>query len=170
MERYDTLKYVLEKEKVSVEGLARVLNLSKGFASKFLRILEEEGLLERDGRKYIVKNTAVTRTLKTFINTATLYEILMKNKRDWMESLGVYGSFASGKNKEDSDIDIWVKVSKHPGEKEVAEVERELSDELRKRVHILVLTPERLERLKRDDFIFYCELKHSVVIWGEGIE
>jgi len=63
-----------------------------------------------------------------------------------------------------------LKVSKHPGEKEIARIERELSDELGKRVHILVLTPERLERLKKDDFVFYCELKHSVVIWGEGIE
>jgi len=30
-ERFDTLRHVLEKEKVSVEELARELNLSKGF-------------------------------------------------------------------------------------------------------------------------------------------
>jgi len=169
-ERFDTLKCALEKEKVSVEELARELNLSKGFVSQFLRILEGEGLLRREGRKYVVKDTAITRTLKVFINTATIHEILMKHKKDWMESLGFYGSFASGKNKEDSDVDVWIKVSKHPGEKEIARIERELSDELGKRVHIIVLTPERLGRLKKDDFVFYCELKRSVVIWGEGIE
>jgi predicted nucleotidyltransferase len=168
--RFEMLEYILDKEKISVEESAKALNLSKGFTSQFLRVLEKEGLLRREGRKYIIDDSAVTRTLKTFINTALLYEILVKYRKNWMESLGVYGSFALGENKEDSDVDIWVKVSKHPGEREVARVERELSNELGKRAHILLLTQERLNRLKKDDFIFYCELKNSIVIWGEGIE
>ena len=169
-ERFNTLARALEKEIISVEELAGELNLSKGFISQYLRILEEEGVLKRDGRMYAVKDTAVTRALKVLINTLMLSEILIKHRKVWMEGLGFYGSFASGKNREDSDIDVWVRVTKHPGEKEIARFEREISEETGKIVHVLVLTPERLERLKKDDIIFYCELKNSVVVWGEGIE
>ena len=87
-----------------------------------------------------------------------------------MLSVGVYGSFARGENTEDSDLDIWIVVDSYPNEREVARVEKEISKETGKQTHLLILTREKIERLRKEDPVFYCELVNSFVIWGEGIE
>jgi len=84
---------------------------------------------------------------------------------------GIYGSCANGTNHEESDIDIWIKVDKHPGEAKVATVSNEIRKLLGRNVQILVLTPERIERLKKEDPIFYYSLVFgSIRLYGEGIE
>ncbi len=169
-ERVETLEFILEKEMVGVEELSTSLKRSKGFVSQFLRLLEEEGTLKKQKRKYFVLHEAPeVRAIKIMLNIIKLQKSLVKHRKEWMVSVGVYGSFSKGTNREDSDIDVWIRVEKRPGEREVAVIERELSEELGKPVHILILTPERIERLKKDDPIFYCELASSFVMWGEGV-
>ncbi|AGK61324.1 putative nucleotidyltransferase [Archaeoglobus sulfaticallidus PM70-1] len=169
-ERIETLEFILEREAVGVEEVATSLRRSKGFVSQFLRLLEEEGILRKQKRKYAVLHEAPeVRAIKIMLNITKLQTSLVKHREEWIVSLGVYGSFSKGENREDSDIDIWIRVDSHPGEKEVARIERELSNELGKRVHILILTPERIARLRENDPIFYCELANSFVMWGEGV-
>lgn len=169
-ERFETIKYVLDKSEIGVEEVFTALGLSKGFISQFLKLLDEEGVLKRENRKYVVNDTPIVRSMKIFINTASICPTLFENKKEWMKSVGLYGSFSRGTNNEDSDIDLWIKVAVHPGERMIATLERTLSDRLGRPVHILVLTPERLKRLKKEDTTFYNTLTHSLVLWGEGIE
>lgn len=169
-ERVETLEYILEKEVVGVEEVATSLKRSKGFVSQFLRLLEEEGILKKQKRKYAVLHEAPeVRAIKIMLNMIKLQTSLAKHRKEWMVSLGVYGSYSEGTNREDSDVDIWIRVEKHPGEKEVARVEKDISNELGKQVHILILTPERIARLRENDPIFYCELVNSFLMWGEGV-
>ncbi len=63
-----------------------------------------------------------------------------------------------------------MRVKEHPGEMEIARVEGKISRDAGRRANILVLTDERLERIRKEDPIFYCELRNSFVIWGEGFE
>lgn len=169
-ERAETLEYILEREVVGVEDVTSSLNRSKGFVSQFLRLLEEEGILRREKRKYVILHESPeVRAIKLMLNMIKLRSSLVKHRKEWMKSLGVYGSYSKGTNRENSDVDIWIRVEKYPEEKEVARVERELSDELGKHVHFLILTPERIERLREKDPVFYCELANSFVMWGDGI-
>jgi|Deesub1362A_J573_1020465.scaffolds.fasta_scaffold00187_10 predicted nucleotidyltransferase len=169
-ERTEVLQYILEKEVVGVEEIAKTLNRSKGFISQFFKLLEGEGILAKKDRKYaVLLNSPKVRSIKILLNIMSIYTVLIKYRTEWMDSLGIYGGFAKGTNRDDSDIDIWIRVTKHPGEKEVAKVEKNLTVEFGKPVHILILTPEKLERLKKEDQIFYCELSNSFVIWGDGI-
>lgn len=169
-ERVDTLSHILEKETVGVEETAKSLGRSKGFVSQFFSLLEEEEILKKSGRRYeVLHSLPIVKAIKTLLNVIKLYSVLIKHRRGWMESIGIYGSFARGENKEDSDVDVWIRVREHPGELEVASVEKSISIELGKQVHLLILTPEKIERLRKEDPVFYCELVNSIVIWGGGI-
>ncbi|WP_346297599.1 nucleotidyltransferase domain-containing protein [Geoglobus acetivorans] len=166
-ERVETLEFILEREVVGVEEVATSLKRSKGFVSQFLRLLEMEGVLKRQKRKYVVLHEAPeVRAIKIMLNITKLQTSLVKHRREWMVSLGVYGSYSKGTNREDSDIDIWIRVEKHPGEKEIARVEKDLAKEIGKPVHLLILTPEKIARIKENDPIFYCELVNSLCYMG----
>lgn len=169
-ERVETLTFILERENVGVEETAKLLGRSKGFVSQFFSLLEEEGILKKVGRKYRVLESPKVKALKILLNIARIADILEKNRKNWMLSVGVYGSFARGENTEDSDLDIWIVVDSYPNEREVARVEKEISKETGKQTHLLILTREKIERLRKEDPVFYCELVNSFVIWGEGIE
>jgi len=85
--------------------------------------------------------------------------------------VGVYGSWSNGSNNEDSDLDVWIKVRKHPSERKVATVSNDVRKILGKNVQILILTPERIDRLKKEDPIFYYSLIFgSMTLYGEAVE
>jgi predicted nucleotidyltransferase len=85
--------------------------------------------------------------------------------------LGLYGSWARGTNHQDSDLDVWIKADSLPPESELARLQRDLSLQAGSEVNLLVLTPEKLERLKRDDPPFYNSLvTNSVTLKGEPLE
>lgn len=99
-----------------------------------------------------------------------LSERLKGLKEDWMLGLGVYGSFASGENREDSDIDVWVFARKEELLKS-ARLKRKISELTDREVDLIVLTPSRLSRLQKEDPIFYYSLVYgSIVIWGERLD
>jgi len=84
---------------------------------------------------------------------------------------GVYGSWANGTNKEDSDVDVWVKIKERVGEELVAGVSRQLNKKMKSKVELLILDPEKIEVLKKEDPIFYYSLVFgSIVLHGEALE
>jgi len=85
--------------------------------------------------------------------------------------VGVYGSWASGTNKEDSDIDVWVKIKERIGEEVVAGISKQLNKKMKSKVELLILDPEKIEVLKKEDPIFYYSLVFgSIVLHGEALE
>jgi len=155
---------------IRVRELARQLKVSPAHISKTLKILRKRDVL-KDGK--VDMSNPYVKALKIFLNIKKLAE---KNVPDKLKSLGVagagvYGSWASGTNYEDSDLDIWVKAGKHPGEVRVASLLADLRKSVGSNVQILVLTPERLARLRKEDPIFYFSLVYgSMLIYGEAIE
>ncbi|MFA4702137.1 nucleotidyltransferase domain-containing protein [Pyrococcus kukulkanii] len=65
----------------------------------------------------------------------------------------MYGSFSRGENKEGSDVDIWIYTQEEDMIR-VAKFQRKLRDTLKREVDLLVLTPKKIERLKKEDPIF----------------
>jgi predicted nucleotidyltransferase len=85
--------------------------------------------------------------------------------------LGLYGSWARGTNHQDSDLDVWIRADSLPPESELARLQMILSLQADSEVNLLVLTPEKLERLKREDPPFYNSLVlNSITLKGEPIE
>ncbi|MBM3120505.1 MAG: winged helix-turn-helix transcriptional regulator [Chloroflexi bacterium] len=166
------LEYILSNptKNVGVRDIAKVLGLSPAHVSRTLKELRNNNIISDN-----VVNLAnpMVNSLKVFFNIKLVQEKDIINKLTTAEisGAGIYGSWANGTNHEDSDLDIWIKVRKHPGETKIASISGELRKALGRRVQILILTPERIKRLKDNDPAFYYSLVHSSInLWGETIE
>jgi len=171
-EKERTIDFILSNptREIRVRELARQLRVSPAHVSKTLKALRKHNVL-KDGK--VDLSNPYVKALKIFFNIKKLAE---KNIPDKLRLLGIagagiYGSWASGTNHEDSDLDIWIKVDKHPGEVRVASISVDLRKTVGSNVQILVLTPERLARLRKEDPLFYFSLVYgSMLIYGEAIE
>lgn len=166
------LEYILDNpsKPIKVRGLAKELKVSPAYVSRSLKLFGKLRII-RDGK--VDLSSPLTRALKTLVNIKRLVDNRVDEVLQKLGALGagVYGSWASGTNTEDSDVDIWIKTDKHPGELKVASVSAEIRSLLKKNVQILVLTPGRLEGLRASDPSFYYSLVFgSIVLYGEHIE
>lgn len=62
-----------------------------------------------------------------------------------------YGSWAKGMNRQYSDLDALFRAEVRPFENDLARLQRDLSLKTKSEVDLLVLTPEKLDRIKRED-------------------
>jgi predicted nucleotidyltransferase len=155
----------------------RVRELSKNFAvsvgsvSQFLSLLKENRILIRKGDVfYADTKSALTKALKIILNVGKIEFAVLKKVPGFL-GVGLYGSWANGTNKEDSDIDIWLKIKERIGEEVVAGVSRQLNNKVNRKVQLLVLDPDKIEFLKKEDPIFFYSLVFgSIVIYGEVLE
>lgn len=166
------LEYMLANpaKKVGVRELAKTLHLSPAHVSRTLSDFRADRLVDKGT---INLANPLVRSLKIFFNIRAIQDknIVKKLTAVKTNGVGIYGSWASGTNYEDSDLDIWIKVNKHPGEVKVASISGELRKALERQVQILVLTPERIKRMKDTDPLFYYSLVYgSMILWGEAIE
>ncbi len=171
-ERERIVKYLMDNptKNIRVRELAKALRISPAHVSRSLKLLRKDRVI-MDNKVNL--SNPYTRALKILFNVKKLVDTGITEifRRSGVSGAGVYGSWATGTNYEDSDLDIWIKVNKHPGEIKIATISAEIRKILRVNVQILVLTPERLERLKKDDPVFYYSLVFgSIVLYGEAVE
>jgi DNA-binding Lrp family transcriptional regulator len=171
-ERKRILEFILNNpgKKIKIRELARTLKLSPAYVSRTIKVLHKEGIIKENR---VNLNNPLIRAMKILINTERLIKanIISKVKALSPIGVGIYGSWANGTNCEDSDLDIWVRVKKHPGEVKIASLTSEIRGSVGTNVQVLVLTPEKVRRLKIEDPIFYYSLVFgSIVIYGEGLE
>lgn len=167
-ERVKILNEVFLRNEIGVTEIAKDTNTSKGLVSRFLKAMEKEDLLLRKGLKYYKKNTSLVKAIKVMLNLNILrWEEISPS---WADSAALYGSWASGTNTYASDIDIWIKTDKTPSTEELNQLYDELSNKTSSDVHILIITPEKLEDIKLNDPPFYNSLmKNSLILEGEPI-
>lgn len=82
-------------------------------------------------------------------------------------SMGVYGSFAAGKDTPESDIDMWIYSKNHIDAIALKNITRKLETDFKREVKLLVLTDKKIKDLKEKDPEFYFRLKLTSV--GEDI-
>lgn len=171
-ERERIIEFVLDNptRKTKVRELAKLLKISPAHVSRTLKILAEYNIIKNNELDLF---NPYVKGLKIFFNIKKLIDknVVRRLKKLEALSVGIYGSWAIGTNYEDSDLDIWIKVSRHPGEIKIAAISNEIRKTLKRNVQILILTPERIERLKKEDPIFYYSLVFgSIKLYGEAIE
>ncbi len=169
-EREKLLRYLLEhpQDRIRIREVARKLTLSPALVSNVVGMLKRRKVVREERISML---NPLTRELKTLFNVEKLMDYAMPGLKRTPSILGtgVYGSWAEGTNRPESDIDLWIKVKKKPGEDTVANIEGSLREKLKTDISILVLTPERIQDLRRKDKVFYYALAHSKLLWGEGI-
>jgi predicted nucleotidyltransferase len=168
-ERARVLSYVMFRSAFSVAEVSRATGVTKGLVSRYLRLLVEHGLVQKEGREYSPLDGAHSRAIKLLLNLERidLSTLSLGSAR----GLGLYGSWARGTNHQESDLDVWIKADSLPPESVLARLQKDLSQQADCEVNLLVLTPEKLERLKREDKPFYNSLvMSSVKLIGESLE
>ena len=168
-ERAEILRSVMFGSSSSVAEVSRATGVSKGLVSRYLHLLEMHGLLQKEGRKYSPRDSAHSRAIKLLLNLEKMD--LSALIPDSVKDLGIYGSWARGTNHQDSDLDVWIKADSLPPENELARLQRDLSLQTDSEVNLIVLTPDKLERLQIEDRPFYNSLMmNSVTLKGEPLE
>ena len=88
-----------------------------------------------------------------------------------MAGIGIFGSWAEGTNTYESDLDMWIMVDPYPSEHELARLQKDIRTMAGVEVNMLVLTDEKVERIKRTDLPFYNSLvRTSIILKGESID
>ncbi|MCK7515656.1 MAG: nucleotidyltransferase domain-containing protein [Desulfobacterales bacterium] len=168
-ERARVLRYVMFHSAFNVAEVSRATGVTKGLVSRYLRLLVVYGLLQKEGREYSPHDGAHSRAIKLLLNLERidLSALSLGSAR----GLGLYGSWARGTNRQESDLDVWIRADRLPPESDLARLHRDLSQQADCEVNLLVLTPEKLEMLKKEDKPFYNSLVlNSVTLKGEPIE
>jgi predicted nucleotidyltransferase len=153
-----------------VRAIARTLRISVSSVSVFFSLLNRLKILRRKGNDfYINVGSPETRAIKSLFNISKLNIAPLKNIPG-VEGIGLYGSWANGTDKEDSDIDIWVRVDKRPKEEIIAKISRQMNETMKRKVQLLMLDPEKSKALVERDPIFYYSLVYgSVVFYGKSL-
>lgn len=166
-ERIKVLEYVIYRDSFKVTEVSKELSLSKGFVSEYLNFLYENKIIGKN-KAYKYKNNPLTNSIKLMLNINKIN--ISKIKKSFIKGIGLYGSWADGTNMYDSDLDIWIKTDKYPDENEMAIISKTLRQMTNSEVQLLVLTPAKLEQIKKDKPFFSSLYYKSIILWGEPIE
>jgi len=166
-ERIKVLEYVLFRNSFKVTEVSKDLKLSKGFVSGYLDFLYKNKVITKN-KGYTNKSTPLSNSIKLMLNINKIN--ISRINKPFIKGIGIYGSWADGKNMYDSDLDIWIKTEKYPDENEIANISKILRKMTNSEVQILVLTPAKLEQIKKDKPFFSSIYHNSITLWGEQIE
>lgn len=164
----ELLLYQAEGE-LKVRALARTAKVSPALVSCTIAILKKGGAVKGDRIDPLhpsVKAIKIMLNMEKIESTRLIQTIRMLFKD--CGGMGLYGSWANGTNSKDSDLDLWAKTESGSDEK-IIRLRRIIKQKIGVEANIIVLTKKRLKELKENDFVFYCALHNSFVLWGEGI-
>ncbi len=170
-ERVKLLSHILlhPSEEIVPDRIARKVGVSKSQAHKYVGILRENGIIKGKA----LQDTPLVRALRALFNIEMLERAnaiaLLRRHFPKAKGIGMFGSFASGANSEDSDLDIWVKTADEPSDLEVARAKKELGEKLGAQVDIVVATHQRLQRLREKSDAFYFSLYNGKILWGDSL-
>lgn len=153
---------------VSVNNIASQLRVSKGLVSKYFQILLKQKILKKEKGKLFVSETPIVKAVKILLNVKSI-DIRIFSKYLFVTAAGLYGSCARGENDEESDVDVWIRV-KDVEETEAASLTAEIGKKV-KNSKILFLSNNRLEKIRKEDTMFYHSLAFgSIVLYGDKNE
>jgi predicted nucleotidyltransferase len=162
---------LIDKEPLHIRDIADKLKISPGSAHKLASLLKKEGLVKEIKQKNriilsINNEKSIIKEIKRVINFSDIINAKAFERLSRLGSLGIYGSFADGTNDKESDLDLWIKTEKK--ELELRQTIRELENEMKVKVNLLILTKSRLESLKKNDPEFYLRLQLTSI--GDNVD
>ncbi|MFH1053692.1 MAG: nucleotidyltransferase domain-containing protein [Candidatus Woesearchaeota archaeon] len=153
---------LIDRESLHIRDISDRLNISPGSVHKLIKILRKEDLISETKQKNRIiikskKENPIIIEIKRLINLNKLLDSRAYKRLKTNGKIGIYGSFAQGKNDQESDLDLWVYTPKK--EIELRPIFRDLEKELSIRVNPLILTKSKIDTIKKNDNEFYLRLK-----------
>lgn len=151
-------------KKFHIRELSRISKLNPNTVINILENLRKEGLIERKKKKHLVEVSAIVeekfKTSKRLSNLKRLYgsEIINFLKNEFLpEAIVVIGSYSTGEDIENSDVDLIV-ISKKDYIKNMGLNKFEKS--LNRKIHLIVTGYSSISEE------FYLNLINGIVLYG----
>ncbi len=146
--------------------IVRRTGVSKGLASKILKLLTSLGFLTREekGRLAIYRlkqNEAAVKQFKVLLNVFAL-KLLTDKLKENSKRIVLFGSCAQGTDTKESDIDLLVVTE----EKEAAvKTISEFNKKSQRRVAPITVNMNEYISLKREDKPLYENIERGITLW-----
>jgi len=154
---------------IRINAMARELHLSPGQVHKCVQRMRDLELVREDR---IIEGPRIT-SLRRMFNVSELEEkkiasLIQEGFKPCL-GIGVYGSWASGTNTEDSDLDIWIKLGIQPPDASIAATRRKIQQRLGVSVDFVFATRERMQDIAAKSPSLFYALHQGIVLWGEPL-
>lgn len=154
------------REEYHTRELVRRLKIGLGSASRYLRILENEGLVlkKEKGKLTIYKANMESPLLKELKIVFTLMEIdaMIKDLKNISSQIILFGSCADGEDEDKSDIDLLILSDK---EKEVNKAVDNHQNMIQRKISPVILNDTEFRQLSHEDKPFYLRIKKGRVLY-----
>lgn len=155
------IREIAEKAKASPAIVHRAIRLFKGMG-----FLTEKRIKNRRG-VFVLRGNALFKKIKSLLNTYALLAHPAFRRLQAYGKVGIYGSFASGEDAAESDIDLWIYPKTKLDFAEAKGVARRIEKSFGKEVRLLILSDEKIKSMRGSDPEFYYRLKLTSV--GEDV-
>ncbi len=166
------LKEIAGKVDTYIREVSENTGASPAQVHKAVKLLKKLGFIKEKKLKNkkiisLDKDNVILCKARQLIN---IYELLNHNSFKELKRrgiVGVYGSFAAGKDTPESDIDMWIYSKNRVDAIALKNITRKLETGFKREVKLLVLNDKKIKDLKEKDPEFYFRLKLTSV--GEDI-
>ncbi len=157
---------IFRTDSVSVNNSASHLRLSKGLVSKYFQILLKQKILKKEKGKLFVSDTPLVKAIKILLNVKSI-DARIFTKYPFVTAAGLYGSCARGENNEESDVDVWIRIT-DVTETQAASLTADIGKKV-KNAKVLLLSDNKFEKIRKEDTMFYHSLVFgSINLYGDN--
>lgn len=151
--------------------IARKTGISYGSANGVLNKLHKDGILQQRGEgrmRYYSIDTSKTfiKELK-ILNNLLLLEPLAEKLKAHAHKVVLFGSWASGTDTDESDIDLFITTSK---EGRIRDLIDKYSNEIGKKIQAIIKTPVDLMSLNDKDKVLMKQVEQGKILWEKEID
>lgn len=165
-ERVRILNEVLFRKGSTVTEISTSANVNKGLVSIFTRRMVDMGILKKDGKIISPVGSSIAKQIKVLLNLERIHQIDIPD----CIGFGLFGSWADGKNFQDSDIDIWIMLEEED-QLVVGNLIQNISRIIGKEPDLLILNEERWSNIQNNDRPFFERIRNNhITIFGEDLE
>lgn len=163
------LQLLKKEEGLYIREIAEKLSISPFTVHNAVKLFKNFGFvreIEVKNRKaiYLKRNNPLLKKIFSLVN---IYDLITNKNFQKLRKkgiVGVYGSFASGEDTKDSDIDLWIYPKKKISSIELREITREIERDFGTEVKLLILTDSKIKDLMENDPEFYYRLKLTSIV------
>ncbi|MCB4790307.1 MAG: nucleotidyltransferase domain-containing protein [Elusimicrobia bacterium] len=146
--------------------IARKTGISFGSANKLLNQLKKDGILQRkaEGRMNYYSIDILNPYIKEvkILNNLLLIEPLIEKLKPITYKIVLFGSWATGADDENSDIDLFIVSSKSS---DVLAATNKFSEKISKKIQAILKTPAELMSANTKNDIFMKQVEQGKILW-----
>lgn len=167
------LSLLKKEDGLYIREIAEILDLSTFSVHKSIKLFKKMRFIEEKKVKnrktiYLIRQDPLLVKIISLVNLSEIVNNKNFKRLTKFGKVGIYGSFGSGEDDKESDIDLWFYPLEKISNIELKEITREIEKEFKMEVKLLVLNTSKINDLMQNDPEFYYRLKlSSIAINGD---